>query len=1179
MLFLRRTMQLAACVSLAAIPTLAQSVTATNLFLLPNSSATSPIVSAFRTDPFSIISSFTAQPGASFVHVHPNGQKVYVIARSGADTLLVLDANNPSNVLKRITLGQAEAAALSPDGRRLVVAAGSVHLIDTSADNVLSTLSDLGGTPTDVAIALDGSRAFVLSPGANRLTAVDLNTGQLAGSAFSVSGNASSVTVGPDGLVYVTAQNLIQILDGRSMTIVREIQLNAQPTRPTFTPDGRYAILTNRTPVTGSSVIQIDLATYNISTIPNFQVILDRVQFVSGNRAYAISNQTQRLYEVTVNPFNINPPSFSGIAELTNVTDFAISNEVPSARFMFVVTGGTMHRIDMNGNPGIGAGQVAIPSAPGPLTYSAPQTTGSPVVILPYNNAQTTTPGGTYRPLIARVTDSFGRPLYAVNVTFTSDNPNAQILGAQATTNVLGYAQTTVIAPANAGTFNVTASAGPGPSAPTATYVLTSSTGSTGGGGGSATGLMSIVGGNGQLVVANFLLTNPMTVRVRDNNGKPIVGQAITFSITSGSGTMQTATANGIAIPNTTCSGNVCTAITDEKGEAAASFLAALVPPGFSWSPQQISASNGQATVNFIITTLESGGVVGGTPIPPNVERIKPLDNTVVAQAGTTVAEAIVVRVVASSGLQAGQPIPNVALTAATEFTDPLLGPTASCAGEGDLALTDSQGIATCNLKVGGRLGQTVLSANVGSALSLGGSRIILDVRAGPPAAVTQVLGNNQSGNPGARLPLVFGAQILDAFGNVLTGQAVTWEVVTPNSITLSNIVSVSDFNGRVSALGTLGSIAGTNQVRLRVGNATLQVFNFTVNLTISALNKVSGDAQSALINSSFAAPLVVEVRDERGNPVPNQNVQWSIVSGAGTLSANAVATAANGQSSVTVRAGSTTGTITVQARLGNFTQSFTLTARPPGPVVSASGIVTTARNQAGITPCGLATIFGSNLAFGVNGVVNLNFLGIGALPTSYNGLEILIGGISAPIFAVSNQNGQESVMIQVPCEISAPGTTSIAIRIPGAVGTVEGVQVFRAAPGIFETTATSSTRAYAAIIRPDGSYITPTNPGRRGEVVYAAVTGLGTVSPATATNRVGTGGQLVGANLIVGVNNQGVRIVSASYATGMIGIYWIGFEIPNDATPGTFINFSIAAESPTGQLVFSNPSTIAAIQ
>ena len=66
MFLLRRTMQLAACVSLAAISTLAQSVTATNLFLLPNSSATSPIVSAFRTDPFSILSSFTAQPGASF---------------------------------------------------------------------------------------------------------------------------------------------------------------------------------------------------------------------------------------------------------------------------------------------------------------------------------------------------------------------------------------------------------------------------------------------------------------------------------------------------------------------------------------------------------------------------------------------------------------------------------------------------------------------------------------------------------------------------------------------------------------------------------------------------------------------------------------------------------------------------------------------------------------------------------------------------------------------------------------------------------------------------------------------------------------------------------------------------------------------------------------------------------
>jgi uncharacterized protein (TIGR03437 family) len=268
-----------------------------------------------------------------------------------------------------------------------------------------------------------------------------------------------------------------------------------------------------------------------------------------------------------------------------------------------------------------------------------------------------------------------------------------------------------------------------------------------------------------------------------------------------------------------------------------------------------------------------------------------------------------------------------------------------------------------------------------------------------------------------------------------------------------------------------------------------------------------------------------------------------------------------------------------VRAALGNLSQTFTLTVRPPGPVFNATGIVTTGRNQPGVSPCGLATIFGSNIAIGVNGVVNTNFLGIGGLPLSYNNVEVLFGGLQAPILAVANQGGTESLVVQVPCELASPGRTSVVIRIPGAQNQVDNVQVFRAAPGLFETPGTAGQRSYAAIVRPDGSYVTPTNPARRGEILQVAVTGLGPVNPASGTNRVGSGNQTVVSPLVVGINDQGVRIVSATYAAGMIGVYWVGFELPLEATPGVFRNFAMAAESPTGELVFGNGSTIAAIQ
>ena len=92
-------------------------------------------------------------------------------------------------------------------------------------------------------------------------------------------------------------------------------------------------------------------------------------------------------------------------------------------------------------------------------------------------------------------------------------------------------------------------------------------------------------------------------------------------------------------------------------------------------------------------------------------------------------------------------------------------------------------------------------------------------------------------------------------------------------------------------------------------------------------------------------------------------------------------------------------------------------------------------------------------------------------------------------------------------------------------------------------------------------------------------VTGLGAVGPETATNRAGAGGQSVIAPMIVGVNDAGVRIVSAEYAVGMIGVYVVSFEVPADSATGTFRPLAIAADPGTGNLNYGQGSSIANIQ
>ncbi len=683
-----------------------------NLFLLPNASSQTPAITQIRIDPFSLIATFPAQPGASFFFVNADGTKYYSVARAATDTVLVLSAATPSTVLKRHNLSSAEAAAITPDRRRLLVVASGLHIIDTATDNILSTITDVGSQPMDVAVALDASRAFVLSPTSNRLTAVDLTTNSTVGNPITIPGTSSGVAVGPNGLVYVTAANRLYEIDGRFMTIRSEIPLNARPGKIVFTPDGRYGMMVNQTPGTGSSIILIDLPNRTIAgTIPNFQVILDTLIVASNSRVYAVSNQRQALYEISVNPLNINSPEIYLTGNPNFVFGATASSEWPNPRYLFVGTLSSLLRLDNSAFPPTGSGAVAMPSGIASLVFAAPAATGAPTQITGYNSTQTTAPGTAYLPLVARVFNASGQPLQGATVTFSSDDPSAQIQPATVTTNAEGYALSTVTAPNNPAAFTVTATAGAGPTAPRVTYNLNT--------GGTSTDTLTILGGQGQLVAEQFQIREPLVVQLRDAQGQPAANRTITFSIRTGTGTL-----NGGS-----CVGNICAVQTDVDGRARIGFIATSVFPGTSYGQQTISATNGYRTISFIVTTYAGQLAGGGSASPPVVQRLAPLGNILTGAAGSTLTDAIRIRVVVVSGPQAGQGIPNLSLRAST-LNQPGTGPTAECSGD---AFTDLSGVATCNLVFGSTIGSSPLNVSIGGVLNLGGPSLSIDVRAGPP--------------------------------------------------------------------------------------------------------------------------------------------------------------------------------------------------------------------------------------------------------------------------------------------------------------------------------------------------------------------------------------------------------------------------------------------------------------
>jgi uncharacterized protein (TIGR03437 family) len=384
-----------------------------------------------------------------------------------------------------------------------------------------------------------------------------------------------------------------------------------------------------------------------------------------------------------------------------------------------------------------------------------------------------------------------------------------------------------------------------------------------------------------------------------------------------------------------------------------------------------------------------------------------------------------------------------------------------------------------------------------------------------------------------------------------------------------------------VSANVTFGTASGPVQVTVTLGTSAIATFSLTSQAVASSMNIVSGGGQSTSVNTPFAAPLTVQITDVNNNPVVGVTVTFTVTSGNVSLGATSAVTNAQGQASTLATAGQTPGTIVITASYASVSQSFTLNAVPVGPQVTATAIQNAASFQPGLVPCGLATATGSGLAPGITGTVSgASFFA--PLPYILNGLSLTVNGTPAPIYQLSNTNGKQQVTFQTPCQ-STPGNNGVVVfSLQGATSTVQGVQILAAQPGIFNSPDANGNPDGYVISATDGSYITASNPAKRGGSYFLIATGLGPVSPATSTDSVGINGQNVVNQVVVGVSNAGVPVTSAYYLPDEIGVYAVGFTIPAGLTltnaAGTNQPLALAVTI-NGQLLFGNPVFIPLIQ
>jgi uncharacterized protein (TIGR03437 family) len=1142
----------------------ASALHAQRLFVQPGALSSSQTVEVLATSPVSAITGFQAGAGNFLVLGLPSGSTYYAIGSSTNQSITAVDDTflTPQKIA---ALPQpATAAVLSPDGTRLAVAAGTLHIFDTAtnADMVAGGINvGTGISVIDVAASLDGQTFYSLgvAGSSTQVNAINIVSNTITHT-LGFSGVATSITVGPNGLIYVTLPN--QVVDINPTTFAGNpagpIAMNATPGRPAFTTDGKYALFANQTPVTGTSLLLVSLANRAVvSTAQSLQIALDTLLVTGTDTILAYSSSTQQAYQITVSStgtlaigaFTI--PGSSNSASALTISSEVPYTSVPYVDAVYVVSNGIVEQLNPQSGQLLSQSNVPTGLSAAALSYTLPAVTGSqPAVVLPYGGGQVLANNATSAPIVVRVLNTNGLPISGVTVSFATNGPGTTLSPTSGVTSSSGYAVTYLTSGSTNAQFQVTATAG----AQSAEIQMTVGlpTGATAGG-------LSFVSGQGQMLpeeydTASGLAGSHLSVLVTNSSGNPLPGAPVTFLITQGTGTLELPT--GGATSQTVDS--------NSTGVATVDFLSpALVGSAvtYGYAQTQVTASApGTTSLIFTITTYPIDDA------PTSIQTKPQPGSTITGEVNEILPSALQYQITSYTGY----PVPGVGVNLSNGGLNPTLYPSATCSDPTSAGvLSNGSGTITCNLAIGPRVGTASITANIGYAVNL--SSFPLVVSPGAPATVKLVEGNNQTGLPGATLSTPLVVEVTDEEGNILAGTKVTWTVVKAGTAALTQVISTTDYNGLASAVVTLGTTGGPVQVTATAGSVTV-TFNLSVAVSSLGIQKVSGDAQSAVLSTAFTSPLVVEVTGSGGSAVAGALVTFQVTSGSATLGSSTGTSGANGQVSTTVQAGATPGPVTITATTASYSVTFNLTVLPVGPanLVFVNG----ASFQAGtgIAPGSIAILTGSGILPGVEGLILANNI-VGPLPLSLQGVSITFGGLAAPIYYVMNSGGVEQVAVQVPFELIPAGTTtvsnvSVVVTSSNGVAATISVPVKPFAPGIFSTTSGGLT--YAVATRPDGSYVSPTNPAQLGEDITLYVTGLGPVTPAASTGDAGIPGQAVVVPLIIGLNNSGVPLISANYVQGLIGVYAVTFHVPAVTATGPAEPLAVVAYDSAGHFYYS---------
>jgi adhesin/invasin len=393
------------------------------------------------------------------------------------------------------------------------------------------------------------------------------------------------------------------------------------------------------------------------------------------------------------------------------------------------------------------------------------------------------------------------------------------------------------------------------------------------------------------------------------------------------------------------------------------------------------------------------------------------------APVGTALADSLVVRV--EDG--AGNPVAGVAVAWTASSGD--ISPATASSG--------ADGRAAARRILGSGAGEQTATA---TAAGLAGSPVVFTHTAQPGTASSLVLisGSGQSAPPGSELPDPLVVRVVDASGNGIAGQAVTWIVSTGGGAANPG-TSQTDGDGLASTRWTLGGSPGPNTLTAVASGIGLVTFSATAtddgggSGPNAARSSVSADPTTIQAGTGLST-ITVTVRNGTDAPVAGATVTLSASGSGNTLTQPAGITGADGVATGTL-ASTVPGTKVVTATVNgtvtiNQTAQVSVTLAPATTVALLEGDGQTAEEGTAVS---------------IRPAVRVtNDLG---QPVAGFGVTFVVTAGGGSITGAQQTTNSDGVARVGSWELGAPGEN----RLEARAGSLQG------SPVVFTATATAS--------------------------------------------------------------------------------------------------------------------------